>query len=106
MNDVSAVVTHPNFLRMMEKMQALPESERQKEAERIAQVGTLRGEGVPIPRGFRVSTRTFESPDAAKLGAPAPGAVGISPAAKKLTVCGSVGGGIVVQVCATVGGEV
>jgi len=99
-SEVTAVVTHPNFLKMMNGLQSLPEADREKEAENIAQIATLQKHGIPLPKGFRVSTRRFENPADSQMKAPAPGAVASDPS-QGLTVCGSVGMGV----CVSVGGE-
>ena len=100
-NEVTAVVTHPAFLQMMEKIQSLPEPERQKEAEKVAQVRTLQQHGIPLPTGLRVSTRWFENPASAQLKVPDPSAVASSDFQQETTICVSVGA----IVCVSVGGD-
>jgi len=98
-NDVAKVVSHPNFLKMMEQMNSLPAAERQSEAEEIAKLGTLVKYGIQIPHGLRVSLRSFEDPNTVPTtrAIPRPGAD-----IKPITVCVSAG----LIVCVSVGGDV
>jgi hypothetical protein len=102
---LSEVASHPEFTRMLREIERAPEAERVAKATQLASVDELAKRGVPIPDGFRLTTRFFENPEAAVRGdvavtlpEPTPG---VAPEART-TVCGSIG----YIVCGSVGGEV
>ncbi|MGW6544108.1 hypothetical protein ACWGBH_14820 [Streptomyces massasporeus] len=102
---LAEVASHPEFTRMLREIEQVPEAERLAKATELASVDELAKRGIPIPEGFRLTTRFFENPESAVRGdaaitLPEPTA-GVDPEARA-TVCGSIG----YIVCGSVGGEV
>ncbi|WP_206269288.1 hypothetical protein [Streptomyces alfalfae] len=100
---LAEVASHPEFTQMLREIEESPDSERLATATRLASVDELTARGIPVPEGFRLTTRYFENPASVTRGdvatsLPEPPEEDLA----RATVCASVG----YIVCASVGGEV
>jgi hypothetical protein len=59
---LSQVASHPAVISAMKQIGELPETERLDAARELATPEALRERGVPLPAGFRITTRYFEEP--------------------------------------------
>jgi len=59
---LSQVASHPAVIAAIKELGELPEGERLNAAREIATPQALQERGVPLPDGFRVTTRYFEEP--------------------------------------------
>lgn len=99
---LAAVVSHPEFSKMLQEIEAKPGEERMKFAKIIATPKELARRGIPMPEGFRITTRIFEAPGASvvravKIDEDILGADGKT--AYATTICASLG----FILCVTVG---
>jgi hypothetical protein len=60
MDEMLDMITHPAFVAAMKQMKETPVSDRRALAKHVLAVDTLKGAGVKMPRGMRVTTRYFE----------------------------------------------
>jgi hypothetical protein len=61
---IAAVAGHPEFIKLIEELEAKPPELRMQYAKAYATPTELLRRGIPIPAGFRITTRTFEAPGA------------------------------------------
>ncbi|WP_142215263.1 hypothetical protein [Streptomyces sp. SLBN-118] len=102
---LAEVASHPEFTKILKEIEQTPESERLAKATRLASVDELTRRGIPVPEGFRLTTRYFENPSSVTRGDVAvtlPQLPAGGDELERITVCASVG----YIVCASVGGEV
>lgn len=105
--DLGKTIGNAQFQGLVKEIDAQPPSERIAFAKRLATVDELKKRGIPLPEGFRITTRVFENPSDMSSQFDETGKqIAATSAAVGPTVCVSVGAGIIVNVCVSVGGEI
>lgn len=100
--DLGRVVSHPEYQQILERLESLPDEEREDYARKVASIEEFRQRGIPVPEGLRVSVRYFEDPLE-----PSPKFnlldSEIEDPSTAPTICVSVGAGAFVTICVSVG---
>ncbi len=65
-HDLAESTSHPEFTRMIREVRDAPLSEQNRLVKQVATVENVLSKGIPIPDGFRITTRIFEDPELAR----------------------------------------
>jgi len=96
---ISKIVGDPRMLALLGEVERAPAAKRLATAKKLATVQALKARGIPIPEGFRITTRVFEDPSKPIDVSVPPTRVGT----EQISVCASIG---VRGICATVGADI
>jgi hypothetical protein len=59
---LNEVVTHPEFINIIHKIESTPLGERMEFVSKHVTPTALTEKGIPMPEGFRITTRVFDDP--------------------------------------------
>lgn len=104
--DLGAVVSHPEFQKIVQELEETPQPERINTAKRVASVDELKRRGIPVPSTMRFTTRMFENPTAPSTQFDLLDAFDPNEQATDLvrpTFCITIGVGELLYICASLG---
>lgn len=96
-------VSDPKFIDLIQEVNSKPKDQRNEYAKKVANVNELKNRGIPVPEGFRLTTRIFEDPEKPSSIYDEEGNVVSPNVAVPVTVCISLGVGELVYVCVSYG---